>query len=128
MIPAAWLIGAGLLGMLGVAAMVYNWDEVLDWLHNLLPKVSQMVKSIAKVNPEFKAAAMVVAGFVDAVHAQIEHKLYHKTGAATWMEETTRCKLPEKELPPNIRKKVMLNKKAPADISQELELELGMKI
>lgn len=128
MIPVAWLVGAGLVGILGVAAVVYEWDEILDWLHDFVPKISSMLREAARsFGPEFQAAAMVVGGFLDTVHAKIEHKLYHKVGHGKWLEETTRRTLPESELPPTIRNKIRRNRQD-ADITEELELELGMRI
>lgn len=128
MLPAAWLIGAGLAGILGVAAVVFNWDEIMDWLHTFIPKISQMLRVAAmEFGPEFKAAAMVVGGFLDTVHAKIEHKLYHKVGQGKWLEETTRRTLPESELPPAIRKKIRRNRQD-ADITDEIEMELGMSV
>ncbi len=129
MIPAAWLIGAGLVGILGVAAVVCNWDEIMEWLHEFIPKVSQMLKAAStQFGGEFKAAAMIVGGFLDVVHAKIEHKLYHKIGKQTWLEETTRRTLPESELPPAIRNKIRRNRKQDTDITEDVELELGMEI
>lgn len=128
MIPVAWLVGAGLVGILGVAAVVYDWDEILDWLHDFVPKISSMLREAARsFGSEFQAAAMVVGGFLDTVHAKIEHKLYHKVGHGKWLEETTRRTLPESELPPAIRNKIRRNRQD-ADITEELELELGMRI
>ena len=128
MIPVAWLVGAGLVGILGVAAVVYDWDEILDWLHDFIPKISSMLREAARsFGPNFQAAAMVVGGFLDTVHAKIEHKLYHKVEHGKWLEETTRRTLPESELPPAIRNKIRRNRQD-ADITEELELELGMRI
>ena len=128
MIPAAWLIGAGLVGMLGVAAVVYNWDGIMEWLHDFIPRVSQMLRVASiEFGAEFKAAAMIVGGLLDSVHAKIEHKLYHKVGQGKWLEETTRRTLPENKLPPAIRKKIRRNHQD-ADITDEMELELGMRI
>ena len=128
MVPAAWLIGAGLVGILGVAAVVFNWDGILEWLHDFIPKVSQMLKTASMTfGPEFKAAAMIVGGVLDTVHAKIEHKLYHKVGEGKWLEETTRRTLPEKELPPTIRNKIRRNRQD-TDITEDMELELGMSI
>ena len=60
MLPVAWLIGAGLVGIFGVAAVVYNWDGILDWLKDFVPKVSEMLRVAAKdFGPQFKSAAMV---------------------------------------------------------------------
>ena len=129
MLPAAWLIGAGLVGILGVAAVVYNWDGILDWLHAFIPKVSEMLRAASyEFGPEFKAAAMIVGGFLDTVHAKIEHKLYHKIGNQRWLEETTRRTLPESELPPAIRNKIRRNRRQDADITEDVELELGMSV
>lgn len=128
MVPAAWLIGAGLVGMLGVAAIVYNWDGIMEWLHDFIPRVSQMLRAASvEFGPEFKAAAMMVGGLLDSVHAKIEHKLYHKVGHGKWLEETTRRTLPESELPPAIRNKIRRNRQD-ADITDEMEMELGMSI
>ena len=128
MIPAAWLIGAGLVGMLGVAAVVYNWDGIMEWLHDFIPRVSQMLRVASiEFGAQFKAAAMIVGGLLDSVHTKIEHKLYHKVGQGKWLEETTGRTLPENELPPAIRKKIRRNRQD-ADITDEMELELGMRI
>ena len=64
----------------------------------------------------------------DSVHAKIEHKLYHKIGNQTWMEETTRRTLPENELPPAIRQKIRRGRTRDTDITEDIELELGMSI
>ena len=128
MLPVAWLIGAGLVGIFGVAAVVYNWDGILDWLKDFVPKVSEMLRVAAKdFGSQFQAAAMVVGGFLDMVTAKIEHKLYHKVGNGKWLEETTRRTLPESELPPAIRNKIRRSHKD-ADITEELEMELGIDI
>lgn len=128
MIPAAWLIGAGLVGVLGVAAVVYDWDGILEWLHDFIPRVSQMLRTVAtSFDPRFQAAAMMVGGLLDSVHAKIEHKLYHKIGQGKWLEETTRRTLPESELPTAIRKKIRRNRQD-ANITNEMALELGMDI
>ncbi len=129
MIPAAWLIGAGLVGILGVAAVAYNWDGILDWLHDFIPKVSQMLRvASVEFGPQFAAAAMIMCGFLDTVHAKIEHKLYHKIGNQRWLEETTRRTLPENELPPAIRNKIRRNRNKDTDITEDIELELGMSV
>ena len=128
MLPVAWLVGAGLVGLLGVAAVVCNWDGILDWLHDFIPRISQMLREVARTfDPRMQAAAMIVGGFLDAVNAKIEHKLYHKIGEQKWLEETTRRTLPESELPPAIRKKIRRNRQD-ANITNEMALELGMDI
>lgn len=131
MLPVAWLIGAGLVGILGGAAIVYFWDDILKWLHDFLPKVSEMLRSIAKKIPLFEHVALMLADFVDAVNSKIEHKLYHKMESGQWMEETTRRTLPESELPPAVKRKLEEKRRGrikEADITEEMELELGQSI
>ena len=132
MIPAVWIIGAGLVGILGVAAIVMKWDDVLDWLHDFLPKVSKMIRNMSRYfGPKFEHVAIVVADFVDKVNAKIEHKLYHKLENGQWLEETTTRQIPESELPPAVKRKLekkRLGKIEEADITEELELELGTEI
>ena len=132
MLPAAWLIGAGLVGILGVAAVVYNWDGILDWLHDFIPKVSEILRAASyEFGPEFKAAAMIVGGFLDTVHAKIEHKLYHKIGKGQWLEETTTRQIPESELPPAVLRKLEAKRRGKieeADITDEIEEELDLTL
>ena len=131
MIPVAWLIGAGLVGLIGGAAIVYFWDDILEWLHDFLPKVSAMIRSIAKKIPMFEHVGMMLADFVDAVNAKIEHKLYHKMKDGQWLEETTRRTLPESELPPAVKRKLEQKRRKQlkeADITEEMELETGYSI
>lgn len=132
MIPAAWLIGAGLLGALGVAAIVFNWDEILEWLHDFLPKVSNMIRNVAKqFGPQFEHVALMVADFIDNVNSKIEHKLYHKIGKGQWLEETTTRQIPESELPPAVLRKLEAKRRGKieeADITDEVEEELGLTL
>ena len=132
MIPAVWLIGAGLVGILGVAAIVMNWDDILGWLHDFLPKVSKMIRNMARYfGPKFEHVAIMTADFVDKVNAKIEHKLYHKLENGQWLEETTARQIPEKELPPAVKRKLekkRLGKIEDADITDEMELELNTHI
>ena len=132
MIPAIWLVGAGLVGALGVAAVVYNWDEVLDWLRDFLPKVATMIRNISKqYGPNFEHVAIMVADFLDTVSSKIEHKLYHKIDSDSWLEETTTRTLKTSELPPNVRRKLDAKKRGridEADITEEIEKELQMTL
>ena len=127
MIPVAWLIGAGLVGLIGGAAIVYFWDDILEWLHDFLPKVSAMIRSIAKKIPMFEHIGMMIADFIDSVNAKIEHKLYHKQKDG----QTTRRTLPESELPPAVKRKLEKKRQGrlkEADITEEMELETGYSI
>lgn len=131
MIPLPWLVIGGLVGLLGGAAIVYFWDDILKWLHDFLPKVSKMLRAMATKIPAFEHVALMVADFVDAVNSKIEHKLYHKMQDGQWVEETTRRTLPESELPPAVKRKLEMKRRKQieeADITEELELELGQSI
>lgn len=131
MIPVAWLVGAGLVGLIGGAAIVYFWDDILEWLHDFLPKVSAMIRAIARKIPAFEHVGMMIADFVDSVNAKIEHKLYHKQKDGQWLEETTRRTLPESELPPAVKRKLEQKRRKQlkeADITEEMELETGYSI
>ena len=126
MIPIAWLAVVGLAGILGGAAVVSYWDDILEWLHDFLPKISELVKLYAKeFGPEFEHTAIMVADVIDAVNAQIEHKLYHKISHQEWMEETTTREIIEDEVPPYIRAKITEHE---VEITHEMEMELGISI
>ena len=133
MIPVVYLGLVGLAGILGGAAIVTYWDDILEWLHAFLPKISELIKLYAKeFGPEFEHTAIIVADVVDAVNAQIEHKLYHKIGHQEWMEETTKRVLKEEELPPAIRRKLEQKRQTAStdkiDITDEIEAEIGMTV
>ena len=98
----------------------------MEWLHDFIPRVSQMLRAASmEFGAEFKAAAMIVGGLLDSVHAKIEHKLYHKVGQGKWLEETTKREVTENELPLAIRKKIRRNRQ---DANITDEMELGMRI
>lgn len=132
MLPLPWLIGAGLVGLLGAGAVVYYWDDILEWLHDFLPKVSNMIRNFAKkFMSNFEYVAYMIADKIDNVTAKIEHRLYHKRQDGQYEEEITRRTLPPSELPPYARKKLEMKRRGQieeADITPELENELGYSI
>ena len=132
MLPVAWLAVAGLVGILGAAAVVYNWDSILEWLHDFLPRVSKMIREIAKrFVTNFEHIAYIIADYIDNVDGKIEHVLYHKRHDGRYEEEITRRTLPKSELPPYARKKIEEKRRGrieEADITEELELETGHSI
>ena len=131
MIPLPWIIGAGLAGIFGVAAVVYHWDDILEWLHDFLPKVSNMLRSIAKKISLFEHVAYMIADKIDNVTAKIEHRLYHKRQDGLYEEEITRRTLPPSELPAFAKKKLEMKRRGQieeADITPELEKEVGYSI
>ncbi len=131
MIPVPFLIAAGLVALIGGAVVVANWDDVLNWLHDFLPKVSKLVRELAKqCGPDFEHIANMFADLVDDAHAKIEHVLYHKRMDGKWEEEITRRILPESELPPHIKQKILAKRRQreKADITNEMEEMVGMTI
>ena len=132
MIPLPWIIGAGLAGIFGVAAVVYHWDDILEWLHDFLPRVSKMIREIAKrFASDFEHFAYAIAEDIDNIDKKIVHVLYHKRHDGRWEEEKTSRTLPESELPAYAKKKLEMKRRGrieEADITEELELETGHSI
>lgn len=128
MFPVAWLAIAGLAGLLGGAALVYFWDDILEWLHDFLPKVSKFIRELGrKFANNFEHITDMIADKIDATNAKISHRLYHKRQDGQWVEEKTSRTLPESELPDSIKRK-LAKKRHEADITEEMELETGCAI
>lgn len=124
MIPA--LIVAGVL-LTGGVLLVANWDEVVDWLRDFIPKLKE---TWARVRPHVPYEAqifgdMVVKGAEELV--SIIHKVYYQEESGQWMEETTTRKVNESEVPAYIREKILKKKQQgeQANITHEMELEMA---
>ena len=120
MIPV--LVAAAVAAAGGAAYYVYkHWDEVKaffsDFITNLKASIQKAMRGIAH-------AAVIVGEKIKDGIAQLKHKLFYKE-EGKWMEETTKREVTEDEVPPYIRAKIA---KQEADITQEMELELGMSI
>lgn len=116
------LIGLGVL--IGGVIVVANWDAILDWLNDFIPKLK---KAWQAVRPMVPSAALIYGDTIlDAAEkfTRIMHKLYYQEDGE-WFEETTTRKLKEEEVPDFIRKKVHAQE---ADITQEIEMELGFEV
>ena len=125
--PLVWLVGAGLAGLLGGAALVYFWDDIKAWLIDFLPKVSNFIREIGRKFKGFEHLADMIADKIDNTTAKISHRLYHKQQDGQWVEEKTSRTLPESELPPEIKRKLEMKRRG-ADITREMELETGCAI
>lgn len=120
MVPA--LIAAAVAAAGGAAFFVYkHWDEVKEFFCNF---ITSLKESIAKKMHGIANAAIIVGEKVRDGVAQLKHKLFYKE-EGKWMEEVTKREVSEDEVPPHIRAKIA---KQEADITQEMELELGMAI
>ena len=111
------------LALLGIAltAMVFLWDEIVDWLKKLVSGIKAMfARAVKKI-------AHAAAGFIQRVEnglAAIRHKLYYKE-QGQWVEETTTRKIKESEVPASIRRKIHAQEE---DITDELEDELKLSL
>lgn len=127
MIPVIWLAAAGLVGLMGGAALVYFWDDILEWLSDFLPKVANLIREIGRrLGASTEYATDVMAEKLDQYSVAIKHHLYYKENGQ-WIEETTRRTLPENELPPHIRKRVR-RISDDVDITDDVERELGLTV
>ena len=111
MIP--WIVA----GLIGGVLLVAFWDEIVNWLKDLIPKIQQA----------FQAIAHAAAAFIEKVEktlAAIRHKLYYKENGQ-WIEETTTRKIEVSEVPERIRRKLGYGEE---EITEEVEAELGMEL
>lgn len=120
MVP--FLVAAAVAAAGGAAYYVYkHWDEIKAFFFNFL---SSLKDAIAEKMRGIAHAAVMVGEKIRTGIAQLKHKLFYKE-EGKWMEETTKREVNEDEVPPYIRAKIA---KQEADISKEMELELGMSI
>ena len=120
MVPV--LIAAAVAAAGGAAFFVYkHWDELKDFFSNF---ITNLKEAISKKMRGIANAAIIVGEKVRDGIAQIKHKLFYKE-EGKWIEEVTKREVTEEEVPPFIRAKIA---KQEADITQEMELELGMSI
>ena len=111
------------LALLGIAitAMVFLWDEIVDWLKKLVSGIKSMfARAVKKI-------AHAAAGFIQRVEnglAAIRHKLYYKE-QGQWVEQTTTRKIKESEVPASIRRKIHAQEE---EITDELEEELNLSL
>ena len=119
MVPA--LVAAAVLAG-GAAYYVYkHWDEIKSFFSKFL---SALKKSIMEKMRGIANAAVILGEKIRNGISQLKHKLFYKENDK-WMEETTKREVSESEVPPYIRAKIARQE---ADITQEMEMELGMSI
>ena len=117
MIPA--LLAALAIGGILVVAF---WDEIVDWLKNLVAGLRRMFSELKK------KIAHAAGAFIERVErglAAIRHKLYYQE-QGEWIEETTTRKIEESEIPASIRRKIRNHETEVTDeVEQELQLSLN---
>ena len=112
---------ADILAAVGLIPRVYHWEEFKEFLANFL---TNLKKSIAEKMRGIANAAVIVGEKVREGIVAIKHRLFYKEDGK-WMEEITTFEVVEDEVPAYIRAKIA---KQEADITQEMEMELGMSI
>ena len=96
-----------------------NWKALKSFFRYLVKKVRAIFSKLGIAH-----AAIIVGEKIRDGIAQLKHKLFYKEDGK-WMEETTSCEILYEEVPPRIRAKIAYRE---ADITREMELELGMTI
>ena len=120
MVPV--LVAAAVAAAGGAAYYIYkHWDEIKEFFSKFLPRLKA---AIAEKMRGIAHAAVIVGEKIRDGVAQLKHKLFYKEDGK-WMEETTKREVTEDEVPPYIRAKIAAQE---ADITQEMEMELGMSI
>ena len=108
-----WLIAAG-IGALFVAAF---WDEIVDWLKDLVSKIKNLFRGIGHAAKLFaqKAARGIL---------KIIHKLFFKQDNK-WYQETTRTEIDESEVPEWAKRGVS---EYETDVTNTYSRELALEI
>ncbi|MBR2124716.1 MAG: hypothetical protein IJ934_06125 [Acetobacter sp.] len=122
----------GLLGAVGVGvavvALVQNWEEIKNWLHDFSIKLKRVWKEICQKFGEYIPHEVKV--FIDRVVegvVHIAHRVYYQENDE-WVQHTTIRKVPESEVPPDILAKHSNSKQKKnrgTDITDILRMELS---
>ena len=111
---------AGLALLVGGILVVTWWDEIVDWLKDIVPKINKYFQDLPQ---QIAHASAVFIQRINNGMVAIRHKLYYKE-EGTWTEETTTRKVKESEVPPFIRDKIRNREEnITKEMEQELELE-----
>lgn len=116
------LIGAGLL--IGGVLVVANWDSIVNWLKDFIPKLKAAWEKVRVFVPHGARiyGDMIVEG-ADKL-AKIMHKLYYQEDGQ-WVEETTTRKISKNEVPAAILAKIG---KKETDITETMEDVLQLEV
>lgn len=80
-----------LLAAVGGFLAYQNWDEMLKWLQDFLPKISEALDGVVKYSA--KLFSSVEGGVLRLVH-----KLYYRENGK-WIEKTTTREIDESQVP-----------------------------
>ena len=127
MIPL--LIAAGIVGA-GIGAVVaLNWDEIKEWLSDIINKIKtywRRYKPLAK-----KVASVIAEKYIKNGHPviRIMYRLfYREDNSNKWneLEDLPTREVNEEELPPSIRAK--MRRAEQVDITDDMQRELKLEI
>ena len=121
MIPV--LIGRGIL-IGGAAIVVANWDSIINWLNDFIPKLEEKWKELRGDIPHAYRiyGDLIVEGGKRLI--RIIHKFYYKDKEGNWMEESTPRKVPEEEVPEEIRMSI---RKQEEDITEKMKKQVTLE-
>ncbi|MDQ0202852.1 hypothetical protein [Pectinatus haikarae] len=121
MIPL--LVALGIAAFVGTAIVVTRWDDIIDWLNDLIPRLKAAWQNLKR---NIHHAAMIVYKWIKKKKLQIKHMLYCEENGE-WTEETTTRIVAEEEVPEFIKNKIGKNEKD-TDITREMEEVLQLEI
>lgn len=80
------------LGALVGGFLAYqNWDEMVKWLQDFLPKINQALEGVVKYSAKLFSS-------VDNGVLRLVHKLYYRENGK-WIEKTTTREIDESQVP-----------------------------
>jgi hypothetical protein len=101
----------------GLFLVVTYWNEIVNWLKELVIEVRAALKELAH-------AIDVFVQRVKKAAIKFITKVYYKA-QGKWIEEKTTREIPEAEVPEHIRKKVQSRE---TNINKEIEQELQLTL
>lgn len=107
------LIALG-LGFIGGIAVATFWDEITNWLENLVSKLADVIGIL------FKGAAEIVGTIIGTMAAIIHRLFRYEEEEDQWYEETTTRKIDKDKVPARIKNKLRANRET------NIEMELGI--
>ena len=129
-----WVVGA-LAALIGGAALLRNWNAVINWLYDFLPKVRAIWEATKEMVPH--AARILVEKYLNGAEKLVRtiHQLAYKKDGQ-WVEKTTTRSCPEDTVPDWVRERVeqrgffdtLLNRNPKKDITREIENQLQLEV
>ena len=118
-LPLLALLAAAGVGSVATVFVLAYWDEIVNWLRNLINALADVWNEIKKYIPNeyLIIGQKILDGLV-----QIVHKLYYKEGE-DYVEQTTTRKISADKVPPHILKSLNQQEQ---NITQNMKEELKL--